>query len=766
MVVFSQRPTSAKSCNSLNLKHMSFGPCVASESAGRSIMRRLRKMRLLVLAGTAVLAVGGLRSAHAQDADDAARGVARISLMEGEVSVQRGDAGEWVAGVINAPLMTGDRISTAPNSRAEVQFDAANLLRIGGNAQVNLATLESGRYQIELARGTMTYVVLRPSSANVEVDTPSVSVRPSKQGVYRITVNDAGESQIVVRAGDVEVFSPRGSQWVNAGQMMMARGSASDPEFEIVNAIPLDDWDRWNEQRDQILSQTASYQYVPQGVYGVEDLDTYGSWDYVSPYGYVWAPRVAAGWAPYRLGRWAWEDWYGWTWISYDPWGWAPYHYGRWFWDTGIGWCWYPGVIGVQHYWSPALVAFFGFGHGGGLGFGFGNVGWVPLAPYEMFHPWWGRGFYGRGFNERLNIANVNISGVYHNARFSRGISAISATDFRSGHFGGIGGVSADQVRTAGLVRGRMPIAPAASHLQFTNHAAAYVPRSTGNTHFFTHQQFNPAQRVPFAQQQRAFAQSNRGGGAFGHSGMNAAVTPSRGVGGSPAAGRGGFAAQQPAGRSGMAARDPQLGRGGWSHFGEPSRQGGSPAAGEGGAYGGRQGAGSNPALQNTRPPSAGRGAAPANRGGWGGFGEPRSVPRGNAGAPRSYYQGGSGASAPRYSAPAAPSVVRERPSYSAPSRGSGGYSAPHYSAPSRGFGGYSAPHYSAPSRGSGGYSAPHYSAPSRGSGGYSAPHYSAPSRGSGGYSAPHYSAPSRGSGGARPSGGGGHGSGGGRGRH
>src|SRR5207248_2698328 len=108
-------------------------------------------------------------------------------------------------------------------------------------------------------------------------------------------------------------------------------------------------------------------------------------------------------------------DFYGWTWVSYDPWGWAPYHYGRWF-HSGFGWAWYPGPIYGRHYWSPALVAFFGFGHGGGFGFGFGNVGWVPLAPFEPFHAWWGRGYgrgfgggFGRGFNNTLIVNNFNI---------------------------------------------------------------------------------------------------------------------------------------------------------------------------------------------------------------------------------------------------------------------------------------------------------------------------------------------------------------------
>src|SRR6185369_5390209 len=203
---------------------------------------------------------GVFTPARAQDPDDMQRGVARISLMNGDVSVRRGDSGEWVAGVINAPLLADDRIATGPNSRTEVQFDAGNILRIGGNAEVHLTQLEANRFQMELAHGTITFRVLRPSGANAEVDTPSVSVRPSKQGIYRITVNDAGETEVTARAGEVEVYTPRGSQWVAAGQTLMARGAADNPEYQIVNAGPGDEWDRWNDIRDRQLTQSSSYQ--------------------------------------------------------------------------------------------------------------------------------------------------------------------------------------------------------------------------------------------------------------------------------------------------------------------------------------------------------------------------------------------------------------------------------------------------------------------------------------------------------------------------
>ncbi len=462
-------------------------------------MERKFNLRCLVLTGAVLWMAAAATPARAQDPDDLKRGVARISLINGDVSVRRGDSGEWVAAVINAPLLTDDRIATGANSRSEVEFDSSNVLRIGGNAEVRLAQLESGIYHLEIAKGTVTYRILHASTANAELDTPSVSVRPSREGSYRITVNDAGETEITARAGDVEVFTPKGSQWVYNGQTMMARGSASDPEFQMVTALSYDDWDRWNDTRDRALLQSTSAQYVPQGVYGTEDLDNSGTWVNDAPYGYVWRPTVVvAGWSPYRYGRWVWEDWYGWVWVSYDTWGWAPYHYGRWFFDAGYGgWLWYPGAFGMRHYWSPALVGFFGFGRGVGfgVGFGFGNIGWVPLAPFEAFHPWWGRGLNGAGsFNRGINITSVNVTSAYRNARVTNGIAAVRAEDFRNGQFGGIQRVPGAQVGVAGSIRGQMPVGPSAASRQFSDRPAANIAHASDNTRFFSRGQQTPAQ--------------------------------------------------------------------------------------------------------------------------------------------------------------------------------------------------------------------------------------------------------------------------------
>ena len=594
------------------------------------------------------------------------RGVARISVMNGQVSVRRGDSGEWVAGIINAPLMVEDRVAAGQGSRAEVQFDGANLIRIGANAEIRLGALDYSHINVQVAHGTVTFRILRDSRVQVELDTPTVSVRPSHVGVYRIYVKEDGQTEITVRLGDAEIYTPRGAEQMQAGQTMLARGTQADPEFRIVPAIAIDEWDRWNEQRDHELLSSRSSRNVPPDVYGTEGMDSSGRWVNDPTYGSVWSPTVGPDWAPYQDGRWVWEDWYGWTWVSNEPWGWAPYHYGRWFYGAPYGWCWYPGGFGPQ-YWSPALVGFFGFGgRGVGFGFGFGNIGWVALAPFELMHPWWGAGFYG-GFRGGIGVGvtSANILASYRNARVANGVRGVSAADFAAGRFGNISRVGGEQMRNAGLVRGPLPVAPTAANLRYSSRAVTNVPRSSENVRFFSHNQASPVQRVPFAEQQRAMQQLSRqptAAGAASTGSWRRFEGPSSSSAGASRAAMPSTAARPTDRESGAAQSAPDRNSSGWQRFGEPRA-----AAPRAGTYGG-----------------SGYGAARPNSGQPGGSGY-RSYS-----APATNYGRSSGPQAIRI----APSVVHERSATnketrSAPraSSGSGGGSG-HVSRSSGGGGG------------------------------------------------------------------------------
>ena len=81
-----------------------------------------------------------------QDTGASAAGVARISLLRGDVSTQRGDSGDWSTAALNQPVVAGDRVSTSEASRAEVQLDFANILRvISDNKYTGLVNVELSR---------------------------------------------------------------------------------------------------------------------------------------------------------------------------------------------------------------------------------------------------------------------------------------------------------------------------------------------------------------------------------------------------------------------------------------------------------------------------------------------------------------------------------------------------------------------------------------------------------------------------------------------
>ncbi len=686
--------------------------------------------------------------------------MARISFTSGDVSVKRGDTGEAVAAVTNAPLLAADTIATGPEARAEVQFDSGHRIRLGSEVEARLAEIQDQRFRMELARGTAALSVSRDSRAQAEVSTPNVSMRPLQRGLYRITVGDDGQTTITVRAGEAEIYSEKGTERLSQGQTMTVRGNADDPEFQIAAAIGRDEWDGWNEQRDQALSSAESYRYVNPDIPGAEELDGQGSWVNDPAYGEVWAPRVSPDWAPYRDGRWSWEDYYGWTWVSNDPWGWAPYHYGNWY-QGSVGWCWYPGIYSRPVFWRPALVAFFGFGGGGfGVGFGFGgfgNIGWLPLAPFEPFHPWYGRG--GFGFGDRrynvnnVNITNVNITNIYRNARVNGAISGVSANAFTNGQFGAVTPVSAQQVRSAGLVRGMLPIAPTRNNLRFADRTTAVTPTRFGTNSFGGSRLGNGAQspaatRVPFEQQRQSIRQSTQ---LYAQSGANRsypnAQRPAPQAGGSTNSAWARFGTPNRSTGSGMLqtnpARYPAAGSPsqspGWARFGSPNQ---APRAAQ--PYGSSMARPTGYSGRNVPPPASSpyaqnsqslRLAQPMVHN--------RALDQPGYSSPaynRSPYGGRSGA--PAYGSPANRAPSYSSPTYSSPRYSSPSYSSPRYSSPSYSSPG-SSPRYSSPSYSSPGssprYSSPSYSSPSYRAPSYSSPSYSAPR----GPSAPSYSAPS-----------------------
>lgn len=348
----------------------------------------------------AVLFLFGLSAARADETDPPGR-VARLSYLQGSVSLEPAGAPDWIAPELNRPLTTSDRLwSDTPGSRAELDIGGA-VIRVGSATGFSFLNLDDNVAQMQVTAGTVSVTVRELlENQTYEIDTPNVAVLLDQAGQYRVDVNDAGNTT-VVRVSEGQAEANGGGQTVPIANQQMMTFSGN----EQLSAVPAtlgapDGFDDWSFERDREYEQAASRQYVGDDTAGTEDLDDNGQWENTPDYGDVWVPAaVAVGWAPYSAGHWAWISPWGWTWVDDAPWGFAPFHYGRWArWRNS--WCWVPGPRQVRAVYSPAMVGWVGGGAGAA-------VGWFPLGPREVYVP-------GYRVSDRyvrtINITNTSIT--------------------------------------------------------------------------------------------------------------------------------------------------------------------------------------------------------------------------------------------------------------------------------------------------------------------------------------------------------------------
>jgi hypothetical protein len=374
--------------------------------------------------------------------------VARIAIVQGNVSVEPAGVDSFSQAELNYPLTVGDRMYVDLQGLAELQT-AGLAVRMANGADVTLASLSDAVAQFGLAQGSIRVAardLLAPdnTAAVVEVDTPNGSVLVQQPGDFRVDSYPQDDSTVVtVTSGQVEVTGPSLNQVLTAGQSLRLAGN-NPVQAQMVGELEPDALDRFDSDRESLYAGAANAeaQYVEPDMIGAADLDQYGDWAPSADYGEVWCPRgVAVGWVPYQNGHWAWIAPWGWTWVEAEPWGFAPFHYGRWAFE-GSRWVWVPGppprVIGrpVRPIYSPALVAFVG-GAGFSLAIGFGGspgagvTAWFPLGPREPYVPWYHASVV---YTNRVNATNLYVR---NQAEF-RGAYANRTTDVYTANLEGI----------------------------------------------------------------------------------------------------------------------------------------------------------------------------------------------------------------------------------------------------------------------------------------------------------------------------------------
>ena len=390
-----------------------------------SMMQPMSTFPLRTFAALSLSLVLGL--ARAQDNDpveaDPPDRAARLSYIQGDVTMQPAGEDDWAPALLNRPLTTGDKLWTEQGARAEVEVGPA-AVRLDNNTGFSFLNVDDDTIQMRMTAGVVNVRVRwLEQNDHIEIDTPNVALSLVRPGNYRVEVNDAGDTTVLkVSEGEVQADGAGQNNVVVHNQQVATFHGVDNLTAQYRTLGAPDEFDSWSlerDRRDDSVAGTQTSEYVSPDVTGYEDLHDNGSWSSEPEYGYVWTPsRVAVGWAPYQFGRWVWISPWGWTWIDDQPWGYAPFHYGRWA-HVRNRWCWVPGPRRVRAVYAPALVGWVG-SPGVGVSVTVGNVGWFPLGPREVYVP--ARRHSHRYF-ERVNVSNtVIVNNTYFtNAYNNRG---------------------------------------------------------------------------------------------------------------------------------------------------------------------------------------------------------------------------------------------------------------------------------------------------------------------------------------------------------
>jgi hypothetical protein len=320
-----------------------------------------------------------------EDNEPSAR-VARVSFVDGDASLRQPNSQEWEEVGRNTPIFEGDEYYTGGKSRLEIQLGGGRYVRLAERTDVVFAELSLTHVRLEVPSGTVVLSIRNVDRGEwFEISAPAAAVTIREAGVYRIDVDDNGDTRVAVVRGSADVSDTNDSLTLRAGEST-ALSYDSPGYFDTVSLNNRDDFDAWCRERDNYYdgyySSSAPVSSIldRNDIYGLVELAAFGTWLTVDGYGSCWQPSVGSGWAPYSSGYWQWYPNYGYTWVSYEPWGWAPYHSGRWLFDGRYGWVWVPwsAYCGGNYYWRPHQTYFYGYS-------GYNGYAWVPLAPNEPY---------------------------------------------------------------------------------------------------------------------------------------------------------------------------------------------------------------------------------------------------------------------------------------------------------------------------------------------------------------------------------------------
>lgn len=164
-----------------------------------------------------------------------------VSVVEGKVALSR-KAGKNGLLLKNDQLEAGDRVTTGPDSKAEVLLNPGSYLRIGSNTSFEFENTSLEDLRVKFHSGSAVIEVLASDDFAINVAVSGTSFKLNRSGVFRIDVTGDGGARVAVWKGRMTVNGDD----VKSGRVAIISGSnAAVAKFDRDGGDDLDVWSKF-----------------------------------------------------------------------------------------------------------------------------------------------------------------------------------------------------------------------------------------------------------------------------------------------------------------------------------------------------------------------------------------------------------------------------------------------------------------------------------------------------------------------------------------
>jgi hypothetical protein len=230
--------------------------------------------------------------------------IVRLSLVEGDVRIARGNQDEkltgnaWEQATAGIPLESGFSLATGPDGRAEIEFEDTSTLYVAPNSALSLADLTTKdgvpQTRLSLLSGTVTthfYPTIPGERFLLETATHALDIRYGDTSYLRITsfldamqFTPMDNHKIAINHTDLQTIP--GHTYSLIG-LSTARKSTPSTTEQLA-------WDNWVSERvktrDATMQSVMHEANLTSPIPGLADLADKGTFTPCAPYGTCWVP--------------------------------------------------------------------------------------------------------------------------------------------------------------------------------------------------------------------------------------------------------------------------------------------------------------------------------------------------------------------------------------------------------------------------------------------------------------------------------------------